>query len=157
MKSEISSKIRKIGLVVALLASVGVGSVAVADNASVTLFAPAARATTVNGSDVTNFSWKGAKVVVKVTAASGTAPTLVVKIQGKDSVTAAYYDIPALVTSSQNIAGTSVMTVYPGLLASTTAKAVMVNDVLPRTWRAVATIGGGSPSITFSASASLQQ
>lgn len=97
----------------------------------------------VNGGDLANTSHRGVKVVVDVTAISGTAPTLVVTIQGKDNASGKYYTL--LASASLTATGTVVLTVYPGI--GVTAN-VSASDVLPKTYRVITTIGGTGPSVT---------
>lgn len=92
--------------------------------------------------DQLNPSGRGVKVVVDITAISGTTPTLTVTIQGKDPVSGKYFTL--LASAALNATGTTVLTVYPGLTASANAVA---SDVLPRDWRIIWT-AGGTPVIT---------
>lgn len=118
-----------------------------ADPAAV--FASAARTATANSTDQVNYSGKGVVCLLDITAASGTSPTLDIKLQYKDTVPATdkYIDIPSATFAQKTAAGTDSLTIYPGI-AETANRSV--SDVLPRDWRAVATIGGTSPSFTFS-------
>lgn len=112
------------------------------------LLPAAARTATVVTPDQTNNNGRGCHLIVDVTAASGTSPTLTVSIEGKDPASGKYYTI----LSSAAIAaiGTYVLRVYPG---ETVAANAAASDVLPRTWRVNAVIGGTTPSFTFSVGA----
>lgn len=72
---------------------------------------------------------------LSVTASSGTTPTLDVKIQGKMPVSGAWVDLHSA-SFTQATAATS--------------QAITVAGPLPPEIRAVATIGGTTPSFTFS-------
>lgn len=146
-----------------LAASAFVGGVAIADNASVTIFASTARPA-VSGSpyvsaDFQNFSWKGVKVFIDETAKTSTA-TVDCKVQGKDPVTSKYFDVvgasfPQVVSTVAPVA--TPLEVYPGI-ATSANKAV--SATLPRIWRMACTVGpttGSGTSATFSLGGSLQQ
>lgn len=120
-----------------------------ATNADVTIATLAAAAVTTNTADMTNPLHKGVKVVVDVTAITGTTPSLVVTIQGKDVKSGKYFTI--LASASLTATGTVVLTVYPG--AATSAN-VSANDVLPATWRVLMTIAGTTPAVTATIGAS---
>lgn len=118
-------------------------------NALATVFASAARTATANSTDQTNYAGRGVICLLDITAASGTTPTLDIKLQYKDSVPATdiYVDIPGAAFAQKTAAGTDSLTLYPGI-AETANRSV--SDILSREWRAVATIGGTTPSFTFS-------
>jgi hypothetical protein len=111
------------------------------DNITVTtLTAASANGTS---TDQTNFEGRGLKLVIDVTAISGTSATLTVTIQGKDPVSGKYFNI--LVSAGLTATGTTVLTVYPGAAVSANVSA---NDILPKTWRVSYTITGTTPSVT---------
>lgn len=114
-------------------------------NRSFTVLASGTVAASGNSSDYSNSYHKGATVVAKVGAGSGTSPTLTVKIQGKTAA-GDYYDVPSVVTAALAAAsGVTTLTVYPGVAETAN---VSVSDILPRTWRVVWTLGGSStPSL----------
>lgn len=107
-----------------------------------------AAAVSANGLDQQNPTFRGVKVAVDVTAITGTSPTLVVTLQGKDPGSGKYFTL--LASASITATGTTVMTVYPGVAASAN---VSVSDVVPRTWRAISTVGGTGPAVTFTVGA----
>jgi len=111
-------------------------------NVDATILASAARTTTQTGSDITNYNARGIKVVLDTTVASTGSVTL--KIQGKDSVSGAYYDI--LTGAAVTNVSTNVYTIYPG---ATAVGNTTVNDSLPRVWRVVVT-ANNSNSQTYS-------
>jgi len=124
------------------------------ENRNVTVFESAARAATANGGDMENRTGKGVRLFLDITAASGTTPTLDVKIQGKDAISGSYYDIAGAAFAQQTTTGTADLTIYPGVAETAN---VSVSDIIPRDWRAVATIGGTTPSFTFSLGAAVVQ
>jgi hypothetical protein len=117
------------------------------ENFEFAAFAPAARTATLNGGDLENRTGRGVKLWLNITAVSGTTPTLDIKLQWKDSLSGLYFDIPGASFPQKSATGTDDLTVYPGVAEAANEA---VSDVIPRNWRAVATIGGTSPSFTFS-------
>lgn len=114
---------------------------------SLLIFNSAARTATTNSDPIEGAGGKGAWLVLDVTAASGTTPTLDVKLQRYDSVSSSWVDVPGAAFAQQTTTGTNELTVYPGV--GETAN-VAVSDHLGSYYRAVATIGGTTPSFTFS-------
>lgn len=112
-----------------------------------TIEASAARTATANGTTITNASGRGAMFYVNVTAASGTTPTLVVQLQVQDPVSLSWIDISGAATAAITGTGLSMLTVAPGISEAANTK---VSQGLPRTYRFRWTIGGTSPSFTFS-------
>lgn len=96
-----------------------------------------------NGSDLSNGAFRGIKVVVDVTAITGTTPTYTVTIQGKDQASGKYFTL--LASAALSATGTTVYTVYPGAPATANVSA---NDVLPKTFRVIDAIAGTTPAVT---------
>jgi hypothetical protein len=105
------------------------------DNAEGTVFASAARTATPTAFDGSNLSGRGLHLIIDATASSG-SPSVVFTIQGKDPVSGKFYTI--LASAAITGTGTTVLRVYPGLTA---AANTVANDVLPKTWRVIATHG----------------
>jgi hypothetical protein len=103
-----------------------------------------------NSADQANISAIGLKLVVDITAITGTTPSLTVTIQGKDKASGKYYNI--LTSAALAAVGTTVLTVYPGVAA---AANVSANDILPATWRVLYAIAGTTPAVTATVGASL--
>ena len=118
------------------------------DTASLVTLDGAAAGTT-NSTDQVNYSGRGGVFFVTLTVNGGT-PTLVVTIQGRDTVSGNYYDI--LATPSLTTTGTTVYHVYPGMTAAANSVA---NQPLPRTWRVRAVVAGTAPLVTVRVGASL--
>lgn len=116
--------------------------------ASATIFASAARTATVNGDDQTNYVGRFLHLVIDVTSVTLT-PSVVFTVQGKDDVSGKYYTL--LASAAITATGTTVLRVGPGLTA---AANTVANDVLPRTWRVIAT-HADTDSITYSVGASV--
>lgn len=93
---------------------------------------------------------KGAKFFLNISAASGTSPTLVVKIQEKDPINGNWIDVSGAAFASKTAVNADTLEVYPGVTALANRR---VSGVLSKTVRAVATIGGTSPSFNFSLAA----
>jgi hypothetical protein len=104
----------------------------------------------VTGGDQDGSQHKGILVFVRISAITGTSPTLTVTIEGKDATSGQYYTV--LASAALNATGLTVLKVYPGLTASAN---VAVNDVLPPNWRVKTAIGGTGPSVTATVSAAL--
>jgi hypothetical protein len=116
------------------------------DTASV---ASAARTATGNSSDMTNLNAAGVTAFVNVTAASGTSPTLLVTLQGKDPISATYYTLVAQ-AATLTAAGSATLTAYPGASGGPASPSATSGMPVPRTWRVLWTIAGTTPSFTFS-------
>lgn len=85
-----------------------------------------------------------------ITASSGTTETLDVKLQAKDAaLSGVYFDIPGAAFAQATDTTNQMLTIYPGIAETAN---VSVSDILPRNWRAVATVGSGDSdgSFTFS-------
>lgn len=121
------------------------------NNVEVTVLASAARTSTTNSADLVNYNARGVRIFLDITAASGTTPTLDLKVQSKDALSAAYVDDPGSTLAQKTGVSTDELTIYPGV---TTSANRARSAPLPRTWRVVCTIGGTTPSFTFSVGAS---
>ena len=116
-------------------------------NKSVSVFASSARTATENSSDQINDNARGVRLFLDITAASGSSPTLDVKVQTKDPVSDSYVDLTGAAFAQQNSTATLDLVIYPGI-GETSNRAG--SDVLSSVWRVGATYGGSSPSFTFS-------
>lgn len=125
-------------------------TVVLAPNAEATVLASAVRTATANSADQVNRFARGVRLFLNITAASGTAPTLDIKVQTKDPVSGVYLDLPGAVFAQKTTTGSDDLTVYPGVAETANET---VSDALSRTWRVVATIAGTTPSFTFSVGA----
>lgn len=99
---------------------------------------------------ITNASGSGAIFFINVSAVSGTTPTLAVRVQVQDPVSLSWVDVPGAVTASITATSLVMLTVAPGLVEAINSK---VSFPLPRTYRLAWTIGGTTPSFTFSVGA----
>jgi hypothetical protein len=113
------------------------------NNTPFTYLASAARTATPTKTDNVNYGYRGAVVVIDLTAFV-TAASLTVTIQGKDPLSAKYYTI--LVSAAITSVSTTLLTVYPALTAATNSVA---NAVLPRHW-AIDCVHGNANSTTYS-------
>lgn len=118
----------------------------------VVMFPSAARTATANSNVVVSEEFRGIFVVLDVTAAGGTTPTLDVKLQEQDSLTGGWLDIPGASFAQKTAANRDSLKVYPGIAETNNRK---VNNTIPKKVRAVATIAGTSPTFTFSLAGSL--
>lgn len=112
-----------------------------------TVFTSAARTATANSADQENYQFRGCILLLNISAASGTTPTLDLKVQLYDKTSGAYMDIPSAAFAQKTTTGSDSLVIYPGI-AETANRSV--SDVIPRNWRVVATIAGTTPSFTFS-------
>jgi len=119
-------------------------------NHEVIVLGSAARTVTLNSPDQENPACRGVRLYLDVTAASGTTPTLDVKVQTKDPASGTYADLPGAVFTQKTAVSFDDLTIYPGIAETANET---VSDALSATWRLVATIGGGTPSFTFSVGA----
>ena len=110
---------------------------------TIALITHTAAAVGVSGADQINNNGRGIKLVIDITALTGTVPTLTVTIQGKDPVSGKYYNI--LVSAALAAVATTVMEVYPGILAVAN---LATGVTLPRTFRVITVIAGTTPAVT---------
>jgi hypothetical protein len=115
---------------------------------NIALDASSARTATGNGLTAVNYNHAGAFIFINVTAASGTTPTAVFRVQFSVDNGTTWIDLDTTnaVTASLTTTGTAVIKVYPGIPV---VAAGSCNSPLPRTWRLAWTIGGTTPSFTF--------
>lgn len=118
----------------------------VLETPSIVVFSSAARTTTTNSSDILKITGKGVKLYLDISAASGTSPTLDISVQAKDALTGMYFGIPDATFAQKSGTGGDTLTIYPGIAETANSS---ISDILSKTWRVVATIGGGTPSFTF--------
>lgn len=116
-------------------------------NTDITALASAARTTTLNSGDLTNYNGRGLHVVLDVTNAGTGSITLT--IQAKDALSGQYYTL--LAGAAVTTVSTNVYKVFPGATAVANAAA---NDILPRTYRILVTHNNAN-SITYSVGASI--
>ena len=122
-------------------------------NTDLPIFPSAARIATVNSADFDNDGgWRGAVFSLDITAASGTTPTLDITIERKDVASGKYNAIPGAAFAQKTTTGQDELVIYPGVAETANES---VSDILSTVLRAVATIGGTTPSFTFSLGASL--
>lgn len=107
----------------------------------------AAATATQNTADLSNGAFRGIKVVFDMTTV-GTG-SVTVTIQGKDSASGKYYTLLAGAAVTTNT--TNVYTIYPGIPATANVSA---NDVLPKTFRVLATANNANAT-TYTVGATL--
>ena len=119
----------------------------------IALLTSAARTVTTASSDQTNYNGRGVRVIISITANSSTIG-LTPAIQGKDSISGAYYQINANYSAigATGATGIFIYDIYPGLGSATGAITAETNSILSRTWR-VNIVAGDSGSVTYSVSA----
>lgn len=121
-----------------------------AQNPVITILPSAARTTSQDSGNLDNkVNGRGVRVVVDVTATPGSAPSLVVTVQGRDPLSGKVYTL--LASAAITAVGTTVLTVYPGLTA---AANVTANNVLPAVWKVIVT-AGNSNAATYSVGAEI--
>ena len=107
--------------------------------------ASAARTASVAGTTVTNYNAKALLIHFKITAVSGTSPTIVPKLQWSPDGGTVWLDVPGAAFATLSAVSDNVMQVGPEVIAAANAA---VNFPLPRNLRMYYTIGGTTPSIT---------
>lgn len=120
------------------------------DDTGAMLTLTAQGAGTVLSNDQLNRAGMGIKLVIDITAITGTSPTLTVTLQGKDTASGKYYNM--LASAALSAVGTTVLTLFPGAAVSANVSA---NDILPRNFRVQAVVGGTTPAVTATIGASL--
>lgn len=114
---------------------------------TLTNHASAAETATVNSN---TFELKGGEIgalfILDITAASGTTPTLDVKLQFVDDISGKFVDVPGAAFAQKTGTGTDSLVVFPGVTAAANRA---VSYALGKTCRFVYTIGGTTPSFTF--------
>lgn len=108
---------------------------------------PGAQTVTFNSADFSDPSNCSGMFFLNITAASGTTPTLDIKIQNKSDLTGGYVDIPNA-AFTQKVGVTTDFIVIAPTIAAVANKTI--SQFLAKTFRAVVTIGGTTPSFTFS-------
>lgn len=91
----------------------------------------------------------GVHIVLDITAASGTTPTLDVRVQRFDYLSQKWIDLPSAAFAQKTGTGTDDLVIYPGV-AETANRSV--SDVIGKEIRLAWTIGGTTPSFTFTLS-----
>jgi hypothetical protein len=94
----------------------------------------AAKTATFNTPDLVNYDGRGIELTLDITAASGTTPTLDVKIQGKDEVSDTYTDIPGAAFTQKTAAGDDKLPAQER--SERSARSVGRRRVLRSRWRA---------------------
>lgn len=127
-------------------------------NTIVTMGDTGAKTATFNGATQTNHNARGAYITLAVGTVSGTTPTLSVQLQVSYDGTNFVNLGPA--SANLTATGTVLIAIYPSNLSQAAGvtpanlsngatQSVFINAPLPRTWRLVYTIGGTTPSFTF--------
>lgn len=103
--------------------------------------------TTSGGKIVGTSDFLGAIFFLDVSARSGTTPTLDVKLQHVDGISGNFVDIPGASFTQKTAVGSDTLVVFPGLVELANRK---VSSALGDQVRIVWTVGGTTPSFTFS-------
>lgn len=119
-------------------------------NATETILSSAARTASGQSDAQSNWQYRGVRLYLDVSAVSGTSPTLDAKVQTKDPVSGTWVDLPNASFAQKTGAGTDTLVIFPGVTATANRG---VSDALDKNWRIDYTIGGTSPSFTFSVGA----
>lgn len=141
------------GTVTANVAGAGItgGTISPLTVAGVSIEASSAKTATGNSAAaITNASGNGVLLFLNITAVSGTTPTLDLKVQVQDPVSSLWFDVPGASFAQRTATGTGILCIMPGVVEAANSK---VSYPLPRTYRLAWTIGGTTPSFTFSVGA----
>ncbi len=109
-----------------------------------------------SGAFAFNPNGHGLTLFVNVTAVSGTTPTLLFAIQGIDPTTGLAMTLHAALANI-TVAGTYVIQFGPGVFQSIAGYPAVIGGILPRNWQLAWTIGGTTPSFTFSVGAQINE
>ena len=90
---------------------------------------------------------KGLTLFLSVSAASGTAPTLDCKVQQLDVVSGMYFDVIGAAFAQVTGVSTQALAIFVG---AQTVAGVSLNGTIRNQYRIAYTIGGTTPSFTFS-------
>lgn len=117
-------------------------------NRQLTLLPSASRAVTTPSPAQINDARKGCHVTVDITVNAGAAGSITATIEGQDPASLKWYTI--LASAALTAVGTTVLRVYPGLVA---AANLVANDIIPRAWRVNVVANNANP-VTYSVGAS---
>lgn len=121
-------------------------------NTESSVFASAARTATVSSATQTNTNARGLLLTVAVTAVTGVTPTMTTQLL---TVIGGSTVALTAATTALTAAGTQTILLYPGAGAAANGVTQATSYPLPRSWVVRHTIGGTTPSFTFSTDASL--
>lgn len=96
-----------------------------------------------NGPDIPNYEGDGLLAVIDITTLTGSAPTALFTIEGKDPVSGKYFTL--LATTALNATATTILQLGRGILA---AANVAANVNLPSVLRCRVTTGGTVTNLT---------
>ena len=129
------------------------------NNNNVTIGTTGAQTASFNMATQTNFNARGAYISTIVGTVTGTSPTLAAQFQVSYDAGTTWFNLgPA--STNLTATGSILFIVYPtnisqaagvtpANLTSNATQTVSINAPLPRTWRIAYTIGGTTPSFTF--------
>lgn len=92
----------------------------------------------------------GLVLLLSITVATGTTPTLDLKVQEKDEINGIYIDVPGAAFAQKTGTGTARLVIHPAVTGSAN---VAISQIIGKTYRVVATVGGTTPSLTFTLTA----
>ena len=118
------------------------------NNSVATLLPSAVRAATTSSTGQTNYNWRGAHVILSVTAVPG-VDSITLSIEGNESATNTWYTL--LTGVAVLTTGLFVYKIYPGITAVANGA---VSDILPPLWRVTVTHSAAT-NFTYSVSSSL--
>lgn len=121
------------------------------NNTPVTLLPSAARTATLATPTQTSPNHRGLVLFVNITALAGTTPSLTPQILAVDPVSGT--TLPIWAGAALTAVGLSAYLLYPG--AAGGSYTGVAGIVVPRAWQANFVVAGTTPSVTFSAGATL--
>lgn len=93
----------------------------------------------------------GGRFYLVASAVTGTAPSVYITVQSLDEGSDTFIDVPSAVSKTLAAAGSTTLSVYPGIAETTN---ISVSDVLGEVIRVVASVAGSpSDTVTFSVGA----
>jgi len=117
-----------IALVVAALIPAGAQQRQLTGHVDVTALASAVRTATTNSSSLYSKAFRGVALTLNVSAASGTTPTLDVKLQGFDTISSQWVDISGAAFQRITTTGVRSLTVYPSPEGPGTLRSITGTD-----------------------------
>lgn len=96
-------------------------------------------AATYTSDEMLNTSWRGVKLFINRTVATG---TVTVSVEGKDPITDTWFTVTGATTAALSSAIATTLTVYPGITAAagTGTTSTEASTILPSVWRVKAVV-----------------
>lgn len=117
------------------------------NNTANTVISSTTATTNGNSGAMVNYNSRTAMFFVNITAISGLLATFTVSVQAQDPVSSSWITLPGASTTSISGTGLALLSIGTGLTSIVNSQ---VNAGLPRNYRIAYSLGGTTPSVTFS-------